>query len=102
MSKIHIVLTEKGQKYLQDMINKGYINLPTEQRFEWDVLQDLEFQGGATKISAFLSEGRDTILGRAFAYVSEDTSRHYGKVLHRLIQQGYIKATREAPSVEGL
>jgi len=90
MPPTYLSLTPKGETYFRQMVEVGFTKLRGQQHFEWDVLHDLSLQGDDVNMSAFLAEGRDTILGRIFAQSSETTTAHYGKTLHSLISQGYI------------
>lgn len=97
---IYIAITSEGEKHLQQMVAVGYINLSMAQQVEWDILHDLILQGGKAWLRSFLAEGRDTLLGRTFAQISErphgrQLTEYYGKTLHSLIKQGYIRAFRK-------
>ncbi len=97
----YLAITPKGEKYFQQMVEVGYLNLPMRQHIEWDILHDLMGQG-TIKLDDFLAEGRDTILGRTFSRLSERVAGQlaiegYGKTLHSLIVQRYIKAFRKEP-----
>jgi len=100
----YLAITPKGEKYLRQLVEVGYVNLPLAQRVEWNILHD--FTGDPIPMQAFLAEGRDTILGRTFARLSERTQGQlaiegYGKTLHSLIKQSYIRAFRlETPPKE--
>jgi len=97
----YLGITPKGERYFQQLVDVGYPNLHSEKRAEWDILHDLMLLGGPVAMSPFLVGG-DTILGRAFAHLSERPRGQliiegYGKTLHSLIKQGYIGAFRKEP-----
>ena len=82
------------------MVAVGYTNLSITQQVEWDILHDLILQGGKAWLRSFLAEGRDSILGRTFAQISErpqgrQLTEYYGKTLHSLIKQRYIRAFKK-------
>lgn len=101
---IYLATTPEGEKYFEQLVAVGYVNLQTTQRVEWNILHDLILQGDPVKMGTFLAEGRDTILGRAFSSLSERPHGQlalegYGKTLHRLIKEGYIKAFKQEPQL---
>ncbi len=96
---IYLAVTPKGEKYFDQMVATGYVNLPTTQSVEWNILHDLTLQG-PTRMDTFLTEGRSTILGRKFEFFSgrvhgQLAIEGYGKTLHSLITQGYVRAYRK-------
>lgn len=99
---IYLAITPKGNQYFQQMVAVGYLNISMHQKTEWDILHDLILRGEPIAMSTFLTEGRDSILGRAFASLSERPHGqlvidHYGKTLHSLIKQGHVRAFKKLP-----
>ena len=94
---IHIAITPKGENYYRELVTSGYTNINTEQRTTWDILSDL-IEGEDTRLIDFLAERHVTVVGRKLQYFSERGERgqiaaeSYGRTLHRLIKEGYIKS----------
>jgi len=94
---IHIAITPKGENYYQELVAIGYTNISSEQRTAWDILSDLIGEED-TRLTDFLAERSSTVIGRKLQYFAERgergqiASESYGRTLHRLIKEGYIKS----------
>jgi len=94
---IYLSITPKGERYFQQLVTEGFTKIKPTQRIEWDILHDLVLSGEEVRMDNFLAEGRSSILGRTFSRLSESTHglpviEWYGKTLHSLIKQGYVRA----------
>lgn len=100
---IRLAITPKGESYYQKLVDKGYLKVNIEQRTEWDILQDLIYGGSSMgydgiKLADFLAERQGTILGRKLQFFAARGERgqiaaeSYGRTLHRLIKEGYVKS----------
>lgn len=105
---IRLAITEKGDRYFQELVSTGFTALPTwEQRTEWDVLHDLILYGRGSegvRLTEFFVERPTTIIGRKFLAFSEGekgqmAKESYGRTLRRLITEGYIKSWIHQPEV---
>jgi hypothetical protein len=91
-----IVFTDAGRDYWEQLKKKGYLNCTYSEKYEWDILFDMNdidpHRRESASLWTILGPGRDSSIGR-FLSVKDPTIRmgYVIKHLSDLVDAGYLK-----------